>query len=158
VIGTDAQVEFRLLGPLAVLANGHDVTPRRPQQRCLLTILLLRAGHIVSTDELVDSMWGDTPPATARTALHGHVSAMRKLLGTAAIETQPSGYVLRVPPDQIDLARFEATTSFGSRSFGSAHWSNASMRTSRRGGTASSSPSSSTSLPPTPCASTCAPS
>ncbi len=100
-------MEFRILGPLEVIVAGHDVAPARPKQRALLALLLLRANEVVSSEELLDALWGDTPPDTAPTALHGHVSALRKLLGAGAIETRPPGYVLRVRPEQIDLRRFE---------------------------------------------------
>jgi DNA-binding SARP family transcriptional activator len=101
-------VEFRILGPLEVIAEGREVTPARPKQRALLALLLLRANQVVASDELLDALWGEAPPDTAATALHGHVSVLRKLLGTQTIETRPPGYVLRLRPEQIDLGRFEA--------------------------------------------------
>ena len=105
------EVEFRILGPLEVVADGREVTPVRPKQRALLALLLLRANEIVSTDELLDALWGEGPPETASTALHGHVSALRKLLGSDAIQTKPHGYALRIRPEQLDLRRFEALTT-----------------------------------------------
>ncbi|TMM08431.1 MAG: hypothetical protein E6F98_16430 [Actinobacteria bacterium] len=74
-------VEFRLLGRLEVDADGVDLTPVRPKQRALLALLLLRAGEVVSIDELVEGLWGLRPPDTAQKALHGHISALRKRLG-----------------------------------------------------------------------------
>jgi DNA-binding SARP family transcriptional activator/class 3 adenylate cyclase len=101
-------VEFRILGPLEVVDNGREVTPVRPKQRALLALLLLRANEVVSNDELVEALWGEAPPATAHTALHGHVSSLRKLLGSKAIQTKRAGYVLQLRPDQIDMRRFES--------------------------------------------------
>jgi Predicted ATPase len=101
-------MEFRLLGRLEVTAVGVDLTPTRPQQRALLTYLLLRAGEIISTDDLVDALWGERPPETAQTALHGHISALRKRLGAERIETRPPGYLLRLAhPEELDIRRFE---------------------------------------------------
>ena len=101
-------MEFRLLGPLQVHVGERDVTPARPKQRALLALLLLRANEVVARDDLVEAMWGERPPETAATALHGHVSALRKLLGPDAIETRAPGYVLTVDPDQTDVGRFHA--------------------------------------------------
>jgi predicted ATPase/DNA-binding SARP family transcriptional activator len=101
-------MEFRLLGPLQVEADGRDLTPRRPRERAVLGFLLLRHPRAVSVDELLDAIWGEAPPATARTALHGLISALRRALGAERIETDASGYRFRlVPGDHIDIARFE---------------------------------------------------
>jgi DNA-binding SARP family transcriptional activator len=101
-------VDFRILGPLEVVDDGREVMPSRPKQRALLARLLLRPNRVVSTDELVEALWGDGPPETARTALHGHIAALRKRLGPETIETKPTGYVLSIRPEQIDLGRFQA--------------------------------------------------
>src|SRR5690348_12653325 len=100
------RMEFRILGPLEVVENGLELAPRRAKQRGLLAILLLRANEAVSADELVDLLWGEPPPRTAQTALHGHVSALRKLLGADRIETLPAGYLLRLEPGALDAERF----------------------------------------------------
>ena len=101
-------VEFRLLGRLEVDADGVDLTPVRPKQRALLALLLLRAGEVVSIDELVEGLWGLRPPDTAQKALHGHISALRKRLGAERIETRPPGYRLQLAADdELDAHRFE---------------------------------------------------
>ncbi len=101
-------MEIRILGPLEVSVGGSDVVLARPKQRALLACLLLRANQVVSTDELVQALWGERPPDTANTALQGHVSALRKLLGAEAIATRRPGYVLELAPEETDLGRFEA--------------------------------------------------
>jgi DNA-binding SARP family transcriptional activator len=101
-------VEFSILGPLKVLDGGRDLTPGRAKQRALLSTLLLHRNQVVSGDQLVEALWGEAPPASAPTALHGHVSALRKLLGAERIRTQAPGYRLRVDPGELDLARFES--------------------------------------------------
>lgn len=100
-------LDFQLLGPFTVTANGDDLTPRRPKQRILLALLALRPNEVVSTDDLIEAVWGDRPPATAQTALHGHVSQLRKLVGAQTIETRAPGYVLCVDEPAIDIGRFE---------------------------------------------------
>jgi predicted ATPase/DNA-binding SARP family transcriptional activator len=97
-------MEFRLLGALEVEANGVDLTPARRQHRALLALLLLHEGEAVSTDDLVEALWGDAPPETAQKAIQGHISALRKSLGHERIETRPPGYVLRLAEgDKLDI-------------------------------------------------------
>lgn len=100
-------MQFGVLGPLEVREQGRDLTPRRAKQRALLAALLGHANQVVSIDRLTDALWGEAPPATAPTALHGHVSALRKQLGANRIETVPPGYRLHIEPDELDLDRFE---------------------------------------------------
>ena len=76
-------------------------------QRALLTLLLLRANEPVSTERLVDQLWGEHPPRTATTSLQNSVSQLRKLLGAGFLQTRPNGYVLELDRSQLDLARFE---------------------------------------------------
>jgi DNA-binding SARP family transcriptional activator len=78
------------------------------QQRALLTVLLLEAGHVVPTDRLVDLLWGDAAPRTAPTSLQNALSKLRRELGTDTLETRPPGYVLQVDPQRIDARAFEA--------------------------------------------------
>jgi predicted ATPase/DNA-binding SARP family transcriptional activator len=99
-------VDFLILGPLEVLDAGRDVTPSRPKQRALLALLLLRAGDLVTVDEAVDALWGALAPPTARNALQGHISALRKILGAGRIDTR-DGYRLLLEDDELDLDRFE---------------------------------------------------
>jgi DNA-binding SARP family transcriptional activator/pimeloyl-ACP methyl ester carboxylesterase len=101
-------VEFDLLGPLRVVDGGGEVTPARPKQRALLAMLLLRRGEVVPGAALIEALWGEEPPGTAQTALHGHVSALRKLIGADRIKTRPPGYLLQVAAEEVDLARFES--------------------------------------------------
>jgi DNA-binding SARP family transcriptional activator len=74
-------MEFRILGPLEV-RDGDGVVPiRRPKHRALLAALLLHAGEAVSVDQLLDDLWGEQPPPTAKGSLQNGVSALRKVLG-----------------------------------------------------------------------------
>jgi DNA-binding SARP family transcriptional activator len=73
----------------------------------VLALLLLHANDVVPRERLIDELWGEERPETARTALQVHVSQLRKLLGSERIATQAPGYVLRVEPDELDLERFQ---------------------------------------------------
>jgi DNA-binding SARP family transcriptional activator len=99
-------VEFRILGPLEVVADGRPVTLGGPRQRTLLALLLTRPNEVISVDRLVDELWGERPPAAAVNALQYHVSQLRKLLGEAIV-TQEPGYLIRVGDGDLDLLRFE---------------------------------------------------
>ena len=100
-------MEFRILGPVEVWEDGRPVSLGRGKQRAVLALLLLSANRTVSSDRLIDQLWDGQPPATATTALQGHISALRKALGPDVIATRPPGYVLEVEPEQVDLGRFE---------------------------------------------------
>jgi DNA-binding SARP family transcriptional activator/tetratricopeptide (TPR) repeat protein len=100
-------VEFRILGPLEVVADGRSLELGGQQQRALLVSLLLEANTVVSSDRLIHILWGAQPPATAQKALQVHISNLRKLLGRERVETTAPGYLLRLDPSELDLSRFE---------------------------------------------------
>ena len=100
-------LQFRILGPLEILDDDRPVHLGGRNQRALLTLLLLRANQAISTERLVDDLWGEHPPRTATTSLQNAVSQLRKLLGPECLRTQTAGYVLDVAPEQLDLSRFE---------------------------------------------------
>ena len=100
-------MEFRILGPVEVWEDGHPVSLGGGKQRAVLALLLLNANRVVSSDALIEQLWNGQPPATAATALQGHISSLRKSLGPDVIATRRPGYVLEVDPSRIDLGRFE---------------------------------------------------
>jgi DNA-binding SARP family transcriptional activator len=100
--------EIRLLGPLEVLADDGEPLPLGGQkQRAVLAALALRPGEVVSSEFLVNALWGEQPPRTATTSLQNSISALRKLLGPELLLTRPPGYVLAVPREEVDVGRFE---------------------------------------------------
>jgi DNA-binding SARP family transcriptional activator len=101
-------LEFQLLGPLEVRSDGVVVQLGGPKQRALLAVLLMDAGRAVSTDRLVDALWGEQPPRTAATSLQNFVSQLRKQLGPDVLVTKPPGYLLRIEPQQLDVRRVTA--------------------------------------------------
>jgi DNA-binding SARP family transcriptional activator len=107
-------LDFAILGPLEVRSDGALLPLRAAKQRLLLAILLLRANEVVSSDALIDALWGEAPPATATKALQVHVSQLRKVLGPGAagvLRTSARGYVLAVDDDRLDLVRFTQATA-----------------------------------------------
>jgi YVTN family beta-propeller protein len=106
-------LEFRILGPLELVEDGHPVEIAGRRQRALLANLLLHANEVVSSDRLIDGLWGERPPATAAKVLQNAVSQLRRSLGDDLIVTRTPGYVLRVAPESIDAHRFEALLDQG---------------------------------------------
>jgi DNA-binding SARP family transcriptional activator len=110
-------MEFRILGPLEIVQQGRPLALGGARQRALLALLLTRANEVVSTDRLIDELWGERPPKAADNALQYHVSRLRKLLASSeAIVTKAPGYLIRVGLDELDLLRFERLVEEGQRS------------------------------------------
>ena len=77
----------------------------RPQgQRALLAVLLLHRGEVVSTDRLIDELWGERASATAAKTVQVYVSNLRKALGDGLLVTRGHGYVLQAEPGQVDAS------------------------------------------------------
>jgi DNA-binding SARP family transcriptional activator len=100
-------LEFRILGPLEVRDGDRRIHVGGRNRRALLAVLLLHANELVSTERLIDDLYGEQPPKTATQSLHNAVSQLRRLLGRDLLATHPAGYVLRVDAEAFDLARFE---------------------------------------------------
>ena len=115
------RLEFGVLGPLGVQRGENALELGGAKQRALLALLLLNANQVVSTDKLIDDLWGESPPPTALSALQVHVSQLRRLLepnrdkssSHALVVTRAPGYVIQLAPDQLDLHRFERLAGEG---------------------------------------------
>ncbi|MGA8113474.1 MAG: AfsR/SARP family transcriptional regulator, partial [Actinocatenispora sp.] len=103
---------FRLLGALDAEVAGVGIRLGSPQARAMLSLLLLRANGLCSLDQLVQDLWGETPPSSARAQVQNHVSLLRRTIecaggdAAAVLVTRPPGYLLTVGPDQTDLMVF----------------------------------------------------
>ena len=103
-----------MLGPLEVVDDdGVPVQLGGPRPRALLAQLLLQPNRTVSTDRLIDGIWGEAPPSSGAGALQVHVHALRKALGADRIVTQAPGYLVRVEPGELDRDRFERLAASG---------------------------------------------
>ncbi len=88
-------MQVRLLGPVEVAVGGSATPVPGLRRKAVLAVLALRSGQVVSTDRLIDIVWGDAAPATAANTLQSHVSYLRRILGTrSAIVARAPGYVL----------------------------------------------------------------
>lgn len=108
-----------MLGPLEVLDDGRPLSIGGLKQRAVLAHLILQANRIVPAERLIDDLWGQDPPDTARNTLQSYVSRLRKVLGDGRIEGRGGGYVLSVAPEEVDLSRFESLVRRGKASLGS---------------------------------------
>ncbi len=109
-------MEFLVLGPLEVRAEDRYLPLGTPAERHLLAVLLVYANETVSTDRLVDELWGNDPPQTARNMIQRYVSRLRVALGDAGGErlaTELHGYQLRVEDRELDARQFERLVAEG---------------------------------------------
>jgi len=113
-----SELEFRILGPLELLAEARPLELPAGKVLSLLGLLLLRANELVPAERLLEELWEGTPPRTAATALQGYVSQLRKLLEPEPSEprlllTRAPGYLLSLAPEQLDRSRFERLAEAG---------------------------------------------
>jgi DNA-binding SARP family transcriptional activator/tetratricopeptide (TPR) repeat protein len=99
-------VRYRILGPLSVAGDDGHAAVTAGRDRIVLAMLLLRPNRIVPISEIIEAVWGDTPPATARGQMHTCVSRLRRVLPADAILTDPAGYGVQVGPDELDALVF----------------------------------------------------
>lgn len=118
-------MRFDILGPLEVYDGDEHLAIGGPQQQALLAILLVHANRVVSVDRLVDCLWGESPPATARGLLQGCVAGLRRALRAGRgkrLLTRPPGYQLVVHPGESDLDRFDELVAAGDLATALACW------------------------------------
>ena len=104
-----------LLGELEVFdGEDNEVAVAGAKLRALLAILALHVGRAVSAEFLIEALWGEDPPAAARNSLQGLVSKLRRVLGSPdLVVMRGDGYALDLPPEKIDVGRFERLVAAG---------------------------------------------
>ncbi|MCT9076531.1 AfsR/SARP family transcriptional regulator [Streptomyces fulvoviolaceus] len=113
--------QFKVLGPVRVWRNGSELDVGHPKQRAVLAALLLRDGAQAQMEDLVDAVWGDDPPQTARGVLRTYVCRLRQTLadgGQDVIHRRTGGYALVSAPETVDLRRFEQLVSLAATARG----------------------------------------
>src|SRR5919199_1398079 len=101
-------MDYRILGPLEVRDGDRVCSLGSRKQRALLAILLLNAREVVSSDRLIEELWGGQAPSTALGTLRAHVSRLRRGRGGGGrVRYRAGGYVLELGPEELDLERFE---------------------------------------------------
>ncbi len=107
-------MEFRVLGAVEAWADGGPVDLGSPKQRLVLAVLLLEAGRPVPRDRIIDLLWPEEPPASARNTVQALISRLRAVFRTAKgpeIVSEGTRYLLKVDPRQVDLHRFTELTA-----------------------------------------------
>ncbi|MDN3027289.1 AfsR/SARP family transcriptional regulator [Streptomyces sp. S.PB5] len=123
-------MDIAVLGALDVRENGVSVTPTAPKPRQVLALLALHADQVVPVATLIEELWGERPPRSARTTLQTYVLQLRELI-SAAIErdpedapartakdvlvTSPGGYLLNTSGGASDVREFERLAGTGYR-------------------------------------------
>ncbi|MFD7404232.1 tetratricopeptide repeat protein [Streptomyces sp. NPDC059866] len=103
-------MRFTILGPVEAVAPGPQPPGLAPRHRAVLAYLLLHAGVVISTDRLIDAMWGPLPPDSARAQIQTTIAAIRRMLRASGADqmlaTRPAGYMITLEPGQLDLDEF----------------------------------------------------
>ena len=99
-------MQFRILGPLEAEAAGFAVDLGSAKQQTLLGVLLLYPNEVVSSERLIDELWGSRPPATAAKVIQTYVSQLRGSLGRETISSRRPGYIVHVDQDGLDSESF----------------------------------------------------
>jgi DNA-binding SARP family transcriptional activator len=114
-------LELRILGPLELWRDRVAVPVPATRQRDLLAALALPPGRVLSTERLVELLWSEDPPATARNTLHTLVRRLRRRLaatpeqGARLLQTRTTGYLLDLAPEQVDAYRFDRLLRSGAQ-------------------------------------------
>lgn len=116
-------MRFDVLGPLRVRRGEEELDLGFPQQRALLGLLVVRAGRPVPLGEIVDVLWPERAPASARNVVRRYAGSLRRLLEPGLPPRAPGrrllrragGYLLEAGEDEVDLLRFRALTKRGKR-------------------------------------------
>ena len=130
------QPQFKLLGPFQVLVDGRPCTSFPPRARSVFALLVLRANRIVIMDSFIEELWGTRPPKNAVATVQTYIYNLRRMFatqppgprgaaGAALIETKSPGYLLRVPPEQIDVTDFVTLLRRGTSLLGAARYAEA---------------------------------
>ncbi len=117
-----------VLGPLVVRPAHAEVRVAAAKQRVVLAALAVRAGQVVSFDELAETVWDGAPPLTARVTLRNYVKCLRQLLGPAGarIITHDPGYLIQLAAGELDVLRFGELSRQGGAAVRAAEWPRAS--------------------------------
>ncbi|MFC5183735.1 AfsR/SARP family transcriptional regulator [Actinomadura harenae] len=114
-------MRFTVLGLFEMAEGETDWTPSAPKVRQVLAVLVLRAGQVVSIDTLIEELWSDDPPRSATTTTQTYIYQLRRVFGRLQersglpdpLITRPPGYVLDIPPSEVDATRFNSMLDTG---------------------------------------------
>lgn len=101
-------MRYEILGPVRLTGRNETTSISAAKIETLLVVLLIRAGHVVTSDQLIAEIWRDNVPSRVIAGLHVYVSKLRKFMqrSDSTIVTHPSGYELRMGSDELDVHAF----------------------------------------------------
>jgi DNA-binding SARP family transcriptional activator len=99
-------MKFLLLGPFSVMDGDRSAAVGKGNERALIALLALHANTVVSTDRIIDALWGDSPPATARDMVRLYVGRARGRVGDRLV-TEANGYRLQAENGEVDVTELE---------------------------------------------------
>ena len=106
-----------MLGPVELSSSGRQLALGTPKQKAVLTLLLARAGTVITVEDLIDELWEGEPPASAVANVRQYANTLRRLLadqgGAPVLDRLGQGYRLTVDPATFDLSRFRDLTTSG---------------------------------------------
>lgn len=114
-------LNFGVLGPLQMAANGAPLPLGTPKQRAVLAMLVMSRNRPVSGESLVNAAWEQFPPPEPKASLHSYISNLRRLISGAGLDARailasaPPGYRLSVEDADCDIGRFIAHKAAGVR-------------------------------------------
>lgn len=109
-------MDVRVLGPVEILADARRLDLGHARQRAVLAVLVVDLNQVVPTESLIDRIWGEDPPYSARNLIHGYVGKLKTALACTgepriAVSRRAGGYVLAADSDLVDLCRFRRLVS-----------------------------------------------
>jgi DNA-binding SARP family transcriptional activator/tetratricopeptide (TPR) repeat protein len=116
-------MEFGVLGPVEVWADGRPADAGHARQRAVLAVLLLDLGRAVPLEVLIDRVWGEDPPRSVRNAAYGYMTRLKALIARAhdpgiTLSRRVGGYLLQAGPDRVDACRFRGLVAEASAAGG----------------------------------------
>jgi DNA-binding SARP family transcriptional activator/tetratricopeptide (TPR) repeat protein len=116
---SDGDWKFRILGPLEIAVGGERLDLGGSRQQIVIATLLLNAGRLVTTDRLLDAIYGEDLPPTSRSQAQISISSLRRVFGkhdrTGIISTSSQGYIIHLEPGELDAAQFEGLVTAARR-------------------------------------------
>ena len=101
-------MRINVLGSFGAEIDGNEIPLGGPQQRLILALLVAAGGDLVTTDQLIDRIWGDDLPDTPRKTVQVYIANLRSAIGgdRTPIHTEGGGYRLVIEEDDVDANRF----------------------------------------------------
>ncbi|MGH3673094.1 MAG: BTAD domain-containing putative transcriptional regulator, partial [Pseudonocardiaceae bacterium] len=102
---------FRVLGVVSVTGLNGVASFSSSRERAIFSVLAINANRMVSIEKIIDVVWEEDPPITARDQVYICVSNIRRTLKgigiNGRVQTRTPGYMLAAHHDEVDLHVFE---------------------------------------------------